>query len=416
MRRLLSETAILAAMAAAVPALPSCTRPGSGETTVSRISGISGIRSVAAGSAHTCALLSDGTAWCWGSNHNGMLGNTERKESAAPVRVAGLPGAVSLAAGNMHTCAVLKDGTAVCWGSNHHGQLGSGVAPFSPLPAAVKGLSNARAVAAGWYHTCALLDGGEVACWGENREGQLGTGDSDGPEFCRIEEADVPCSRSAVKAAGLAGASSISAGGNHSCAVSTDGSLLCWGANYHGELGIATSQGPDLCGTKGNRVACSESPRIVKRITDAVRAAAGGYHTCYVTTDSMTKCWGPNRMGQLAREGGKGSWSPVAVPLSERIVDLCAGLMHNCAVTAGGKALCWGSNTSGQLGIPPEKTPPSGRVAGHSAPPIVVTLPGNARSVSCGTEHTCAVLDDGTAACWGGRTAPFGAATSGGLR
>src|SRR5439155_543720 len=140
--------------------------------------------------AHTCALLADGTSRCWGRNDYGQLGNPTNagttNANAAPLPVQALigpHGGAALAAGYSHTCARLADGTARCWGDNHDGQLGnptnSGTLIPNPAPLAViitntVPLSNAVALAAGSDHTCALLADGTARCWGYNFKGQLG--------------------------------------------------------------------------------------------------------------------------------------------------------------------------------------------------------------------------------------------------
>ena len=177
---------------------------------------------------HTCALLSDGTAKCWGYNGYGQLGDGTTSNRYIPVSVSGLTNAVAIASGAYHTCALLSNGTAKCWGLNNYGQLGDGSTSNRYTPVSVSGLTNAVAIASGEYHTCALLSDGTAKCWGRNNYGQLGDGST--------SNRYIP-----VSVSGLTNAVAIASGEYHTCALLSDGTAKCWGLNNYGQLGDGTT-------------------------------------------------------------------------------------------------------------------------------------------------------------------------------
>ena len=200
------------------------------------------IKEVSTGGLHTCALATDGAAACWGWNSEGQLGNATTDMSVVPVNVdttGVLAGKTltQLGAGGFHTCAVVSDGSASCWGLNGEGQLGNNSNVSSSVPVSVDstGVLAGRTVSnveAGEFQTCAVADQ-QAFCWGLNITGQLGDGSTLGSR--------VPV---AVNTAGvLAGQTvmQVATGYNHTCATVGDGSVSCWGANSSGQLGNASA-------------------------------------------------------------------------------------------------------------------------------------------------------------------------------
>ncbi|XXX78160.1 hypothetical protein WMF30_05260 [Sorangium sp. So ce134] len=213
---------------------------------------------VATGVSHTCALLSDGSAKCWGDNSYGQLGvvldGTCYACEDPPSMGDRLPAvdlgtgkkAIAMAAGREHSCAALDDGSVKCWGFGSFGQLGLGevarsAGPFPDamgdnLPPVDLGTgAKATAVAAGYYHSCALLGGGSVKCWGYNGTGALGLGDtaSRGSQSRHMGDA-LP----AVDLGAAGTAKAITAGAHYTCALLGDGSVKCWGDGGSGQLGL----------------------------------------------------------------------------------------------------------------------------------------------------------------------------------
>ncbi|MBI4701727.1 MAG: hypothetical protein HY744_11315 [Deltaproteobacteria bacterium] len=322
---------------------------------------------ISAGARHTCAVLVDGTARCWGSNDMGQLGDASDEDSKVPVRVAGLSGVVAISAGAWHTCALLADGTARCWGLGQDGQLGNGTQKGSITPVPVSDLVGAVAITAGSMHACALLADGTARCWGWNGSGQLGYGGT------KLKTAPVPV-------AGLSGTVAIAAGGSLSCALVADGTARCWGNNKFGQLGNGTVQ------------EYSVLPVPVASLSSATTITAGLAHACALLANGTARCWGRNDAGQLGNGTTQDSGVPVAVAGLSGAVDITAGTGHGCALLADGTAHCWGWNEAAQLG--------DGSNQDSKVPVAVVGLAG-AVSVAAGAEHTCAVLGSGAARCWG---------------
>lgn len=325
---------------------------------------------VATGWNHSCALTSAGGVKCWGYNGMGQLGDGTTTDRLTPVDVTGLTsGVVAVHAGGHHTCAVTAAGGAKCWGGNGFGQAGDDSLVDRPTPVDVSGLaSGVVGVTVGAFHTCAVVAGGGAKCWGLNDFGQLG----DGTFLTRTTPVDVMGLSSGVAA--------MSAGGRQTCALTSAGGVKCWGHNFYGQLGDGT-------GIDSNR------PVDVVGLHSGVGGvAAGGRHTCALTSAGGAKCWGRNDFGQVGDGTGGQLNSPVdVVGLTSGVASMTAGRYHTCAtMSSDGSVKCWGSvDGSGQVGDTAVRTPMD--IAGTSG----ITAIGG------GEGHTCGATSAGGAKCWG---------------
>ena len=238
--------------------------------------------------------------------------------------------------------------------------------------------SGVATVSAGFGHTCALTTDGEVKCWGRNTYGELGNGTT-------ID------SLTPVDVSGLAGsATAISAGEGHTCATTQAGGLKCWGFNQWGQLGLGVTGGPEDCSS----YACSTTPADVTGVADTVVGVSAGYwHTCSILNDGDVQCWGRNLYGELGDGTTNDSSTPVdVIGLTSSVTAISAGGAHTCAVLASGSLQCWGQNFYGELGD---------GTTNDSAAPVDVMFLTAAQSVSIGDWHTCAVTASGGVKCWG---------------
>ena len=313
------------------------------EITVRSDAGEAGTQ-ISIGNEYSCALTQDGTVACWGRNEHGQLGNGTTTNSSVPVAVTGgaLAGKIvtHIATSAWHSCALTQDGTVACWGGNDYGQLGDGITTNSSVPVAVTGGALAGKtvthIAIGYFHSCALTSDGVVVCWGRNDYGQLGDGTT--------TNSSVPV---AVTGGVLAGktVTRIDTRGLHSCALTSDGVVVCWGYNGYGQLGDGTTSSSSV------PVAVTGGVLTGKTVT---RIAIGAWHSCALTSDGVVVCWGYNYDGQLGDGTTTNSSVPVAVTggvlAGKTVTRFAAGSVHSCALTSDGVVACWGANFYGTLG------------------------------------------------------------------
>lgn len=395
--------------------------------TRSFVDGLAGVTAIRAGGSHTCAILSGGNAKCWGENWYGQIGDgAYYNYYTTPVGVSGLSsGTISISTGGSHTCALTGNGRIKCWGRNSYYQIGDGAEWWWPVPQPVSGLGTGGvAITAGGDHSCALTSGGAAGCWGYNPNGQVGDGTFlfdrftwvgvsglsggvgsidtgiehtcavtlGGAALCwglnssgQIGDGTINTRRfSPTSVVGLSsGTAAIQAGGSHTCAITTNGGVMCWGANGQGAIGDGTNVSPRL------------TPVNVSGLSSGVVAiAAGNWHTCALMGTGTVKCWGYNYYGQIGDGSTTDALTPVSVNGLTNIAAITAGSVHTCALTTGGSMKCWGANFSGEIG--------DGTSGINRLSPVAVSgLSSGVSNIGAGDGHTCAAMIGGGVKCWG---------------
>lgn len=287
------------------------------------VSGLVGVRAVAAGDEFTCALDSSGAAFCWGNHESGQLGDGTRTSRSRPTRVLTEQTFSSLATGSGHACGLREDGVAYCWGGNLWGAVGDGTDITRLTPAAVRGGHRFAALSAGAAHTCAITMTGAMYCWGNNFFGQLGN-----KAALREGYALTP-----IPVDGQHNFSALDASNDYTCGVAPTGEAYCWGNNAWSQLGrVGRSPAP---------------PGIVETELAFASIATGFLRTCAMTTDGRTYCWGRIDNNMLE------SLAPVPVAGGQRFVALGigSGLPTMCGRSQSGSIYCWGNNNFGQVGV-----------------------------------------------------------------
>ena len=444
-------------------------------TTPSKVSHLSDAVAIRAGQHFLCALRSDNSVSCWGEGSFGRLGTDSNSSLGSPiVPVSGINNAVDITTGFKHGCALLSDSSLRCWGSNDQGRLGDGTTSQRFSPVAVDGINNAQAVVAGTNHTCALLTDQTLKCWGKGSSGQIGSeslpqvqktplqvpwfppgpADTESPSgtvtvlnkknyyktstqasieidasdnnslvgYCVTGQSTTPvmgdvCWKSILPVQNLKLTSTVkirprsdtqtvyawfrdasanlsnraednfsfkevplklSAGGRHVCAWDSQ-TVACWGSGYNGMLGNGSTSD-------------SSTPVMSRGLEQVTQIASGESHSCAVLDNGTMRCWGKGLNGRLGNGSYEDSSLPVAVRGITSATQVSAGSMHTCARLSDSSVRCWGRGTEKQLGNG-EST--------DSALPVNVSGISTALKVESGYKHNCALLEGGFVQCWG---------------
>jgi alpha-tubulin suppressor-like RCC1 family protein len=293
-------------------------------------------------------------------------------------------GGTAISAGYDHTCA-LEGGSAYCWGNNTRGALGDGTTGSSDVPVAVdaSGVLAGKSLtqmAIGDQLTCVLDSAGAAYCWGFNVAGELGDGTT--------SNSDVPV---AVDTSGvLAGKTlvQITAGNDQACALDSAGAAYCWGNNASGQLGDGTTSSSDV-------PVAVDTSGVLAGVT-LTQVTTGGFHTCALDSGGAAYCWGSDEWGELGV--GSTSDDPQTAPVTvaftvdgKTLAQITAGASHTCALDSGGTAYCWGSNASGEVGdgtsnlliTTPEPVDDHGVLAGRTRCPDHRRVPVHLRDGRC---------------------------------
>ena len=353
-------------------------------------------KAVSAGQEHTCAVTTDGTAYCWGSNEFGQLGASsdttcQRDDRIVscqlrPIAVSGGLKFLQIAAGGRHTCGIALDGRVHCWGDNLRGGLGDPAVRSSSAPVPVVTTHTFTSVVVGRQHSCGLRPDGFVMCWGANESGQLGINSAG------LGSATPDSVRTPTRFASLA------AGGARTCGRTGNAATLCWGSIW-----VTTLNGSDI-------TRAQVTPQLPPTAPPFRALAVGTNTTCGIANqsadsdDNAVFCWEGNLSGTIGDGTAAGSLEPRAVRGGIPFLDVSVGEFHACGVADTGLAYCWGGGPLGQLGVSAFLLNSRCGTTGTpcSTSPLKVSGYRTYTQISAGQgSHVCALTTTGNVYCWG---------------
>ena len=312
--------------------------------------------SISAGEFHSCAVVADNEAVCWGSDANpaGMRTGKVMPPSGGKF--------IAVSVGDLHSCGITVGNEAVCWGDDSFGQRAAPSGRFI-------------AISAGNFHTCGITAGNEAVCWGAE-EGDGRTMPTTGREFI-----------------------AVSAGERHSCGVTVANDAICWGDGTDGQseppsdrkFVVISAGNSHSCGiTLAKDAICwgdNDLPRLLMPPPGKkfIALDAGGFHTCGITAANEAVCWGDDSFGESSPPPGK------------KFIAASAGWSHTCGITAANEAVCWGSDENDNNELTGQSSPP--QITPIAAHPITITA-----TVSAADREQLSLSDNGRAVIPAGET------------
>lgn len=373
---------------------------------VAECSQLTPITGVATGPFTSCVLVEGGGLRCWGRNAECQLGlgdqaavGDDEYPATAPALELGAHKALQVVLGRDHSCALFDDSGVRCWGGNEGGVLGYADSEPRGCEASTRpgllpalqiwdGEEHTVKLAAGQLHTCALSSQGRVRCWGGNFFGALGY-----PGVLAVGALEVPAAVGPVTVGGEA----VDLFANHhtTCVILGDGAVRCWGGNFWGSLGYGDYEA----------VGDDEDPALLGDVplpAPATTLALGQSHTCALLTTDELYCWGSSLAGELGLGDLNpfGYPSPQLVPSGAPIAEFGLGAALTCVRESEGPVRCWGTGKEGQRASGDTKD--FGLTAAAAAAPAIdFGAPIGAQALSVNNGHACALLADGALRCWG---------------
>lgn len=335
-----------------------------------------GISEITSGDGHTCITTADSNAYCWGDNIKYQLGTTTPSEAFPNAqKVLNINNITSMSAGGDTSCATTTEGNLYCWGDDQYDIFKIGDPGDPSAKQQVTALSDVTQVTTSLTHACAITVVGDLYCWGDTASGQLGIGNH------YTDVGSVPPNQ----VTDLSNVVSVSAGYNHTCAITANGNLYCWGDNTYGQLGT---------GDNTNQ----STPTLVTEISNVVSVSTGNSTTCATTAGNDAYCWGDNSHGQLGNGDTTSQNTPYLLG-SGIVLSVSTSGDHTCAIITAvvsidnNSLVCWGNNEYGQLG--------TGSAGGYESEPSLLSGISNVTAVTTGVDYTCATTTGSKVYCWG---------------
>jgi len=305
---------------------------------------------VVTGESHACARTDSGSVYCWGDATEGQLGIGTNSAMNVPTlidvtSVAAPKAVIGLSTKGSLTCALISDGRAFCWGPDYYEQLGNGQGTTSSnVPTQVAATTPFTQIAAATDHACALTSDGDTYCWGSVQSGGIGNGSNTGQPKnvpAAILTTSLPSNDTSFKA--------LIPGGDSTCGITAAGLSFCWGSDNFGVLGNGG----------GNSNALAPSATLMTSVggrAQVVATTVGYNNGCLLNAAGKPHCWGLDSFGTVGNGDPLADvMAPVAVTVtsitsSQTFRTMSVGIANACGINGDGLGFCWGEGFAGAIG------------------------------------------------------------------